>query len=283
MVPMSKVAGSGCPLGQGRPDFTSASENVKCFCGWDEAIGIRAGDAVKDSFMSGSCSSESCHCPQGCKSDVVHRHRSTVTFTNRNSAKGCRNQSSIALLTIPQMYFRNIIELLQCSPTSAHEIVQEALRESFHEFQFWSAGPVRQCIHATRTVRPSNGCTSTPSAQQAIWTGCQGVAPGAGGCGRRRRAKAWRRRCFPGRRFWTHLLAHCICARETNKCECRSFFHAFHCQILGVPNMGPTLQPHLVSVDEPQFRGLFQTLGKAGLIFLLPFLRWTDWSSCAET
>lgn len=40
---------SGCPLGQGRPDFTSASENVKCFCGWDEAIGIRAGDAVKDS------------------------------------------------------------------------------------------------------------------------------------------------------------------------------------------------------------------------------------------
>eukprot|EP00913_Durusdinium_trenchii_P015053 g14118.t1 len=46
------------------------------------------------------------------------------------------------------MYFRNIIELLQCSPTSAHEIVQEALRESFHEFQFWSAGPVRQCIHA---------------------------------------------------------------------------------------------------------------------------------------
>ena len=40
----------------------------------------------------------------------------------------------------------------------------------------------------------------SPQAQQAIWTGCQGVAPGAGGCGRRRRAKAWRRRCFPGRR-----------------------------------------------------------------------------------
>eukprot|EP00435_Cladocopium_sp_Y103_P059877 s1062_g21.t1 len=138
MLQPERICGTAFPR-------NTTQEAVQCFC-----------------FMSGQCESP-CKCFQGCASDVVVRHRWTATFKNVNDATSCGNQTSSALLTIPREYFRSIDHLWQaCSAEATYTIVEEtcgrghgvalrgtaALMKSFEEFQNWSAGPVRQCIHA---------------------------------------------------------------------------------------------------------------------------------------